>query len=83
MDQVEDGEDEDDSGEDAFHVLSLRCVAGGHRASTAQSSVTLATMLRHEDGAFGTARRLAACALGERDVVCRAEGILRGFHIGQ
>lgn len=64
-------------------MLWLRMDGGGHRASTAQTSATLATMLRHEDGAFGTGRRLAACALGERNVVCRAEGILRGFHICQ
>jgi len=58
-------------------------MAGGHRASTARTSATLATMLRHEDGAFETTRRLAPCALGERNIVCRAEGVLRGLLIGQ
>jgi hypothetical protein len=58
-------------------------MVGGHRSSTAQTGATLATMLRHEDGAFGTERRLTACAQGERNVVCRAEGVLRGFLIGQ
>jgi hypothetical protein len=44
---------------------------------------TLATILHCEDGAFGAAEQLAACALGERNVVCGAEGVLRGFLIGK
>jgi hypothetical protein len=58
-------------------------MAGGHRASTARTSATLATMLRCEDGAFGIARRLASCAFGEWNVVCLAERILRSFLIVQ
>ena len=57
-------------------------MAGLHRTSHCMRCATLAAILRREDGAFGAAE-LAACALGERNVVRSAEGVLRGFLIGQ